>query len=135
MDFWDILLVTGLQLDYGPQITTLLGWLFSQFSNHLTVCILVHSYQLLFVDPNGGSIEYLTEAKADNFHCSPLIYQVSHCMGDDHISQHYSATRISDRHLRVQNKQTKKFINIFISFPQHNELYGRKYTNKFFFLF
>lgn len=71
-----MLLVNGLQLDVVPLITTLRACLFHQFSINLG-CLLIQAilHQLVHEHLMGDSIKRLSEVKAGNIHCSPLIYQ------------------------------------------------------------
>ncbi|GAB0181629.1 hypothetical protein GRJ2_000628200 [Grus japonensis] len=78
IDPWTTPLVTGLQLDFVPLITTLWAWPFSRFSIHLIVCLSSPYINKFYEDLIGNSIKGLTEMQVDNIHCSPLIYQASH---------------------------------------------------------
>ena len=71
MDPWGTLLLTGVQLDFVPLITTLWAQPFSQFLVH---CLLIQSilHELLCEDTMGESVKGLTEVKVDDTHCFPL---------------------------------------------------------------
>ncbi|KAK4828728.1 hypothetical protein QYF61_000719 [Mycteria americana] len=75
-DSWGTLLVTGLQLDCLPLITTLRTQPVSPFSIQLLIQPIFH--QLLYEDLMGDSVKGLAEVQVDRIYCSPLIYQASH---------------------------------------------------------
>ena len=75
---WGPLLVTGLQLDFVPLITTLWAWPFSQFSIHVSVCMISICQQLIYEDLTGHSVSGLPEVKTDPMHCSHLVCRASY---------------------------------------------------------
>jgi len=72
-------LVTGLQLDFVPLMTTLPAQQFSRFAVTLTV----HSSGVYFISLAmkmllGDRVKRLTKLKINNIHCSALIHPASH---------------------------------------------------------
>jgi len=81
---WGTLLITGLQLDFVPLITSLWAWPFRQFSIHLPIQPILQ--QLLCKDLMGDNVESLTEVYIDTTYCS-LVYQASHFITVHHVDQ------------------------------------------------
>jgi len=73
---WGTLLVTGLQLDFVPPVTTHRAWQIRHFSPHLTV----HFSSLYFtrLSTLWESVESLNKVKINNIHRSPLSHQASY---------------------------------------------------------
>ena len=76
---WSMILLTDMQLDFMPLVTTLWTQPYSQFSVHLTVYLsssILH--QLACEEVAGDSVKRLTKVNRNNIHSSPLIRGASH---------------------------------------------------------
>nr|XP_009931701.1 PREDICTED: uncharacterized protein LOC104328383 [Opisthocomus hoazin] len=74
-----MILLTDMQLDFMPLVTTLWTQPYSQFSVHLTVYLsssILH--QLACEEVAGDSVKRLTKVNRNNIHSSPLIRGASH---------------------------------------------------------